>query len=486
MRFSQPLEDIIVVERSGLNTLLTPEVLEKARRRLASGESLEAVTTELAKEELDLFDLKALGGPGSGNFGHAGRPGEIGGSAPASASMTRLSEKYPDIAARFEEPGSMGTGTIGAHTAQVSKNWNRQISKAELADISERWGSDVDRLMEDAVALHDIGKGEAIKLGLKENQHIFTEPILRDVLSREGYSERDVELAVSVVGQDLLGEAARYGGGQHRQAAQNIKDSAHRVGMDVADYAKLQLAFFHSDAGAYPWIRGSMFRNPLGALSLKKGWRLSSVEKLTQFLLKAAALFRSLGGPGSGNFGHAGRPGEVGGSAPNLSSEERHEVVRLYTQSGGTYREVNEGLRNGKDMSDHQTVQVLDDLFKDETEPVDRELFRGLAGYDPYELNLDKGSEFTDLGFTSTTTSRASANRFATHGASDKGKLDGEAVGIVFKINAKGSRALNLAKYSRYGEDERLLNRGTKFRVTGVKIGEPGKSVSVVSLTVVP
>src|SRR5262245_43395288 len=30
----------------------------------------------------------------------------------------------------------------------------------------------------------------------------------------------------------------------------------------------------------------------------------------------ALLLARALGGPGSGNFGHAGRPGQVGGSAP--------------------------------------------------------------------------------------------------------------------------------------------------------------------------
>lgn len=38
--------------------------------------------TEIADED----DLRAAGGPGSGNFGHAGRPGQVGGSAPASSS----------------------------------------------------------------------------------------------------------------------------------------------------------------------------------------------------------------------------------------------------------------------------------------------------------------------------------------------------------------------------------------------------------------
>ena len=36
-----------------------------------------------AWKESDFAALRTLGGPGSGNFGHAGRPGEVGGSAPS-------------------------------------------------------------------------------------------------------------------------------------------------------------------------------------------------------------------------------------------------------------------------------------------------------------------------------------------------------------------------------------------------------------------
>jgi len=52
-------------------------------------------------------DLKALGGEGSGNFGHAGRPGEVGGSAPSGASVETLPPGFPvrykDIVARRAE-----------------------------------------------------------------------------------------------------------------------------------------------------------------------------------------------------------------------------------------------------------------------------------------------------------------------------------------------------------------------------------------------
>ena len=37
---------------------------------------------------------------------------------------------------------------------------------------------------------------------------------------------------------------------------------------------------------------------------------------------------RTLGGPGSGNFGHAGRPGEVGGSASSATSDTNYDAIR--------------------------------------------------------------------------------------------------------------------------------------------------------------
>lgn len=194
---------------------------------------------------------------------------------------------------------------------------------------------------------------------------------------------------------------------------------------------------------------------------------------------------KTLGGPGSGNFGHAGRPGEVGGSAPEsspvvLTNDER-ETLRLYTQSGGTYREVNGALRSGKKLDDNPTVTLLDRTFKTHGEEAPHVVYRGIAGYDPEELNLEEGSEFTDPGFVSTTRDVKEAKKFAFHGSD---RLSGDAVGIIFKIQTRGIRALNMSPFSRYGERETLLNRGTRFRVKSVREGIPGESLSRVTLEV--
>lgn len=49
---------------------------------------LEAIDeSEVERLLADLLLLRALGGPGSGNFGHSGRPGQVGGSAPGGAAV---------------------------------------------------------------------------------------------------------------------------------------------------------------------------------------------------------------------------------------------------------------------------------------------------------------------------------------------------------------------------------------------------------------
>lgn len=172
-----------------------------------------------------------------------------------------------------------------------------------------------------------------------------------------------------------------------------------------------------------------------------------------------------------------------------------HETLRLYTQSGGTYREVNEGLRGEKDMSQHATVVALDKAFKEQGEPAPAVVYRGIAGYQAGEgdpdpdtgemdgLGLAIGQTFTDKGFVSTSDSKDAAVKFATHGV---GKLEGEeAMGVIFKINTKGADSLNMSRFSRYGESEHLLNRSTTFKVKSIKEGRPGKTLAIVTMDVV-
>lgn len=63
---------------------------------------------------------------------------------------------------------------------------------------------------------------------------------------------------------------------------------------------------------------------------------------IDRFGLDWVATLQSLGGPGSGNFGHAGRPGEVGGSAPDGDGPIPTHGRRYNSEDG--YRWHEEGV----------------------------------------------------------------------------------------------------------------------------------------------
>jgi len=60
-----------------------PDKVSWGDERVRRMRTLEAVRTLWIVVDLSPEEARNLGGPGSGNFGHAGRPGEIGGSAPS-------------------------------------------------------------------------------------------------------------------------------------------------------------------------------------------------------------------------------------------------------------------------------------------------------------------------------------------------------------------------------------------------------------------
>jgi hypothetical protein len=182
-------------------------------------------------------------------------------------------------------------------------------------------------------------------------------------------------------------------------------------------------------------------------------------------------------------FNEADHPRDEDGQFASKMSSEDAEELRGYSTTGGTYSKVNAGLRSNKDMSSDPTVAALDRAFATHAEAAPSVLYRGMSGYELEELDLRVGREFTDPAFVSTTSQKKSATKFATAGEM---KLNGEAVGILFKINAKSAPSLDMNRFSNYEEQETLLNRGTRFRVTSVKPGVAGRTLASVTLTVVP
>lgn len=195
---------------------------------------------------------------------------------------------------------------------------------------------------------------------------------------------------------------------------------------------------------------------------------------------------RALGGPGSGNFGHAGRPGQIGGSGNKVSySKEETNVVAEYVGSldpspEGVYvsdgfnallRGVNryslqpEPYTSKQEQYYRQQIEKLQKVIEKTKTTKDAVLYRGVDAR--LSKKLVDGTVFTDKGFTSLTSDRQIAEeRFMGFG---------DERGRVFEVHVpKGTplleiepilNPLNDKEYTT--EQEHLLGHGTRFRVKG-------------------
>lgn len=92
------------------------------------------------------------------------------------------------------------------------------------------------------------------------------------------------------------------------------------------------------------------------------------VSREGDFVITKRSKDRALGGPGSGNFGHAGRPGQIGGSAPaeevGAPSEERVGIVQRRAGEIAMQMGVDPDIINVVDK-DPREFQVGNQQFKE-------------------------------------------------------------------------------------------------------------------------
>lgn len=224
-----------------------------------------------------------------------------------------------------------------------------------------------------------------------------------------------------------------------------------------------------------------------------KAVRAALEEVLPKTLIKvveaggevALKSLKVLGGKGSGNFGHKGRPGEVGGSDGEGGSETIKDILISYVNAPW----LNASLRSGKKLADHETVEVqkLDSLVK----PISADtLYRYVSTYvepseggeSPYGTpdlakkfieSLKPGQTILDPGFVSTSRLESYAKQVASehrsYGAKSfvmELKLPKDAQGIdVEKVLGK-SRVVDEFMTN---AKEVILPRGTSFKVESVK-----------------
>lgn len=200
---------------------------------------------------------------GDGLFGRMETPAELAAKAPpetfqgkAMGSVQRLL-KDPEFRARWEADAGVSEGyTIGQHTEHVLARFGKIIdSDPDLANTIR----DPDSLME-AIALHDIGKPDAIRAGDKSRQHEFTVPLLRKQMEESGHSKQSIDMAEALIGHDVFGDLLQ-GRITVDKAAEQVQELARKAGMRVPEFSRLAKAFYKADASSYPYLESLLFRN---------------------------------------------------------------------------------------------------------------------------------------------------------------------------------------------------------------------------------
>ena len=194
------------------------------------------------------------------------------------------------------------------------------------------------------------------------------------------------------------------------------------------------------------------------------------------------------GGQGSGNFGHEGRPGEVGGSGKGKGISVRKQFNRLKEITNWTDNElqyvipyfgsfentakVQEYLRGGDETFLTPTVSVRDcvDYMKRKMEqttfPEDTTLYRGMMIRNDRMERVEKNG-FSYPGFQSTTLMGNDASRIIQE-YRDSGNYDKQFyTPVLLKINAK--KGGHFASSYTDGEHEIVLPDNTEFKVKNKK-----------------
>lgn len=158
------------------------------------------------------------------------------------SSLIGLFEK--DYGSEYAASAGVWEGyTIKEHTLMVMGQFEKYFSNSPLpAGIDKN-------LFRTMLALHDIGKPEAIRSGGKHLQHEYTAKIMNSILSELGYSQQEKNLALALVSGDSIGDSIKTGNIQ--TSAAEIVKAARVAGVPPEEFFDLLTIFYRVDAGSY-------------------------------------------------------------------------------------------------------------------------------------------------------------------------------------------------------------------------------------------
>ena len=252
--------------------------------------------------------IKALNGAkGSGNFGHAGRPGKVGGSGPGNGMSTKSDSILHDTVKQM---------------ADIYSTMNKREGY--------KYSSSEDLVLKQGKFFTPEKRPENIELGSKKECFANASRLAlerSDLTYVEGYAMINDKLPLPIAHAWCVDKKGRV-----------IDNTWENPGVSYfgVPFKTSYLAKKLSESGVYGILSGSVGTSDF----LKDGVPSEGIASIKK--QKNAVIVN--GGKGSGNFGHAGRPGEVGGSVlmvgviihlkktPKMNSIELMSIVYLRKQ----------------------------------------------------------------------------------------------------------------------------------------------------------
>ncbi len=305
------------------------------------------------------------GGPGSGNFGHEGRPGEVGGSASAVVLHGTSSKNLDSIMKNGLQPQTgkrrvwrqLSTG--GERTGSVfvldTKLKDLPENAKDLYDVSGF--SDATSAAQSYARDAAVGKQRGVIIVARIPKSELKQDIVGSRTSLEGGKAAKMVLG-GIAPENILGYVELPTHWQDRAPRfrrKGIDDDATIVFIPVAmndeENEETKSLKSTSPTSTVPtnltkWDQAVMREvRPIWFGLFKKGGdkALKEIRRFPKHARKMAVLswaemeaserVEVKGGPGSGNFGHEGRPGEVGGSGQGNEAKESTEP-----KTGESYR----------------------------------------------------------------------------------------------------------------------------------------------------
>ena len=160
-----------------------------------------------------------------------------------------LERQYPDT---YKQGVGVWEGyALEKHTLMVMRQFEKYFGDKDLpSDINKN----MFRLI---LALHDVGKPEAISRGGKHLQHEYTQQCIQSLFKALGIDQRHTDLALILTSDDPIGKYIRSRM-DAMQTRTTIEQMANGAKMTVDEFFELLCIYFKLDAGSYTENAGGL------------------------------------------------------------------------------------------------------------------------------------------------------------------------------------------------------------------------------------